>query len=226
MSFTIWPGHRLTSIDWQKCWRNSNNHKWLPTHFYSTASRLLPLQMKGKWNYRHDALWSMIIISKNIRSPWKRKKSPMGLLCLLLLFTSSWISYYFQLSLHTTGLFNLWLTFWDRKWIKQTAGKLWIKYVDWGGGGVNTEWIFFLKYVYITMYLQNYSAVKSYEKWKERSVWILLFASYLVFCTSALGIALNHENEFALISLWDQPGEGHSILVVRAGFSFIFIRMH
>lgn len=145
MSFTIWPGHRLTSIDWQKCWRNSNNHKWLPTHFYSTASRLLPLQMKGKWNYRHDALWSMIIISKNIRSPWKRKKSPMGLLCLLLLFTSSWISYYFQLSLHTTGLFNLWLTFWDRKWIKQTAGKLWIKYVDWGGGGCKYRMDLFFK---------------------------------------------------------------------------------
>lgn len=150
MSFTICPGHRLTSIDWQKCWRISNNHKWLPTHFHSTASRLLQLQMKGKWNCRHDALWSMIIISKNIRNPWKRKKSPMGLLCLLLLFTSSWISYYFQLSLRITGLFNLWLTFWVRKRIKQTAEKLWIKYVDWGNNGQKQNvfgLFFFLIYI-------------------------------------------------------------------------------
>jgi len=45
MSFTIWPGHRLTSTNWQKCWRISNNHKRLPTNFCSTASRLLQLQM-------------------------------------------------------------------------------------------------------------------------------------------------------------------------------------
>jgi len=61
---------------------------------------------------------------------------------------------------------------------------------------------------------------------RKEDIWILLCVSYLVFYTSALGIALNHENEVALISLWDQPGEGHSVLVMRAGFSFIFIRMH
>lgn len=158
----------------------------------------------------------MIIISKNIKNPWKKMESSMGLLCLFLLFTSFWTSYYFQQTLHITGLSNPWLTFWVRQWIKQTTGKEWIK-----DGDKKDKYKVDSMYIFI-----NTQLWKLLRNWRKESAWILLCVSYLVFCTSALGIALNDENEVALISLWDQPGEGHSILVVRAGFSFIFIRMH
>lgn len=149
------------------------------------------LQMKGKWNCRHDALWSTIIISKNIRNPLEKEESSVGLLYLFLLFTSFWTSYYFQLTLHISGLSKLWLTFWVRKWIKQKTGKVWIK-------DVHNKDKYKVDCVYIFITTQLWKLLRY---WRKESVWILLCDSYLVFCTSALRIALNDENEVALISL-------------------------